>query len=48
VSLADVVNRRILGRSQLGEPLEGAGATSPAAPVNNSGNDPVRTTVAAE
>lgn len=43
VSLADVVNRRILGKSQLGEPLETNGATQPEAV-----NDPVRTTVAAE
>ena len=43
VSLADVVNRRILGKSQLGQPLEAEGATPPAA-----SNDPVRTTVAAE
>src|ERR1044072_2052289 len=28
VSLADVVNRRILGKSQLGEPLEGGGAAA--------------------
>jgi Rrf2 family iron-sulfur cluster assembly transcriptional regulator len=43
VSLADVVNRRVLGKSQLGEPLETNGATQPEAV-----NDPVRTTVAAE
>jgi Rrf2 family iron-sulfur cluster assembly transcriptional regulator len=47
VSLADVVNRRVLGKSQLGEPLEGDGAAPPS-PVNDSGNEPVRTTVAAE
>lgn len=45
VSLADVVNRRILGKSQLGQPLETDGQS---APVNDAGNDPVRTTVAAE
>ena len=43
VSLSDVVNRRILGKSQLGEPLEGDGAAQPEAV-----HDPVRTTVAAE
>ncbi|HSE74794.1 MAG TPA: Rrf2 family transcriptional regulator, partial [Dongiaceae bacterium] len=43
VSLSDVVNRRVLGKSQLGQPLETEGATPPAAV-----NDPVRTTVAAE
>jgi Rrf2 family iron-sulfur cluster assembly transcriptional regulator len=43
VSLADVVNRRILGKSQLGEPLEGDGAAAPA-----NGGEPVRTNVAAE
>jgi Rrf2 family iron-sulfur cluster assembly transcriptional regulator len=51
VSLADVVNRRILGKSQLGEPLEGDGATSPTSgngAANEVINDPVRTTVAAE
>src|SRR5262249_14392974 len=42
VSLADVVNRRVLGKSQLGQPLETDG-TTPAAV-----NDPVHTTVAAE
>jgi hypothetical protein len=41
-----VVNRRILGKSQLGQPLETDGATP--APVNDSSNDPARTTVAAE
>jgi Rrf2 family iron-sulfur cluster assembly transcriptional regulator len=44
VSLADVVNRRILGKSQLGQPLETDGATPPAA----VGEEPVRTNVAAE
>ena len=43
VSLADVVNRRILGKSQLGEPLETDGAAAPA-----NGGEPVRTNVAAE
>jgi Rrf2 family iron-sulfur cluster assembly transcriptional regulator len=43
VSLADVVNRRILGKSQLGEPLEGDGAAAAA-----NGSEPVRTNVAAE
>jgi Rrf2 family iron-sulfur cluster assembly transcriptional regulator len=43
VSLADVVNRRILGKSQLGEPLEGDGAAAAA-----NGGEPVRTNVAAE
>ena len=43
VSLADVVNRRILGKSQLGEPLEGDAAAAPA-----NGGEPVRTNVAAE
>ena len=43
VSLADVVNRRILGKSQLGEPLETDGAAEPA-----NGGEPVRTNVAAE
>src|SRR5262245_51032612 len=47
VSLADVVNRRILGKSQLGQPLETDGATPPS-PVNDAGSEPVRTTVAAE
>jgi len=42
VSLADVVNRRILGRSQLGQPLDGEAPA--AAPVN----DPIPTNVAAE
>ena len=44
VSLADVVNRRILGKSQLGQPLEADGATPPA----GVGEEPVRTNVAAE
>jgi len=44
VSLADVVNRRILGKSQLGQPLETDGATPPA----GVGEEPVRTNVAAE
>ena len=43
VSLADVVNRRILGKSQLGQPLETDGA-SPA----SIGDESVRTNVAAE
>ena len=52
VSLADVVHRRILGRSQLGQPLEngadghaadGHDGQAPARPT-----DPVRGTVAAE
>ena len=43
VSLADVVNRRILGKSQLGEPLEGDAAAAPA-----NGGEQVRTNVAAE
>ena len=47
VSLSDVVNRRVLGKSQLGQPLETDGATPPA-PVNDPGSEPVRTTVAAE
>jgi Rrf2 family transcriptional regulator, iron-sulfur cluster assembly transcription factor len=44
VSLADVVNRRILGKSQLGQPLATDGATPPA----SIGDEPVRTNVAAE
>lgn len=47
VSLADVVHRRILGRSQLGQPLEnGADGHDGQAPARPT--DPVRGTVAAE